>query len=144
MLIIEHTVETTASAEAIWQIWQDVTNWNKWDHGIEFSTLDGPFQTGTTGILKPKGGPLVHTKLTLVKPMELFIDEAKLPLARIIVTHFLAIAKRKTQVTHRIEMKGPLAFFFAYVIGREMKKNLPQEMMAMVKKAEEFNQTVTV
>ena len=136
MLIITHTVETTASAEDIWKIWEDVSNWNTWDHGLEFSKLNGPFKTGTTGTLKPKGGPLLQTKLTHVEPMKMFVDEAKLPLARIIVTHFLNESKGNTQVTQQIEMKGPLAFFFAFVIGRDMKKNLPIEMAAMVKKAE--------
>ena len=136
VLIIKHTVETLASPEAIWEIWQDVTNWNTWDQGIEFSTIDGPFKTGATGTLKPKGGPLVHTKLTAVEPKKLFIDEAKLTLARIIVSHFLNESNGKTHVTHQIEMKGPLAFFFAIVIGRNMKRNLPQEMAAMIKKAE--------
>jgi hypothetical protein len=36
--------------------------------------------------------------------------------------------KAKTWVTHQIKMTGPLAFVFAYLIGRPMKKNLPQEM----------------
>jgi len=139
MLIIEHTVETSASPAAIWQIWEDVENWNSWDHGIEFSTINGPFKTGTTGTLKPKGGPLVYTTLTHVDPMKQFVDEAKLPFSRIIVSHSLSESEGKTRVTHRIEMKGPLAFLFAYVIGREMKKNLPQEMAAMIKKAEEIN-----
>ena len=31
MLIIKHTVETTASPEEIWDVWQDVSNWNTWD-----------------------------------------------------------------------------------------------------------------
>ena len=141
MLIIRHTVETTAPASAVWQIWQDVSNWNTWDHGIEFSTINGPFEEGTTGALKPKGGPLVYTTLTQVKPMEMFVDEAKLPLTRIIVSHSLKESKGKTYVTHSIEMRGLLAFFFAFVIGRDMKKNLPQEMMAMVRKAESLNQT---
>src|SRR3954451_12575159 len=87
MLIIKHAVETSASPKAIWQIWQDVSNWNTWDHGLEFSQIDGPFRTGTRGTLKPKGGPLIQTKLTYVEPMKIFIDEAKLTLARIIITH---------------------------------------------------------
>jgi Polyketide cyclase / dehydrase and lipid transport len=136
MLIIQHTLETTAPASAIWHIWQDVSNWNTWDHGIEFSTSNGPFAVGTTGTLKPKGGPLIHTKLTCVEPMKKFVDEAKLPFTRIIVTHSLHETKRKTYVTHAIEMKGLLAFLFAFLMGRNMKKNLPQEMLAMVKKAE--------
>ena len=136
MLITKHTVESTASPEAIWEIWQDVTNWNTWDHGIEFSTIDGPFKAGTKGKLKPRGGPLVHTTLTAVEPNKFFIDEAKLALARIIVSHSLTVSNGKTHVTHHIEMKGPLAFFFAFVIGRKMKINLLQGMTAMIKKAE--------
>lgn len=136
MLIIEHTVETTASPAAVWNIWQDVENWNTWDAGIEYSRLDGPFQTGTTGILKPKEGPLVKTTLTAVEPLKGFSDEAKLPLAKIVVSHEMRPSKGKTLITHRIEMKGPLAFLFAYLIGRGMKKNLPKEMMSLVKKAE--------
>jgi len=136
MLIIRHTVKTTASAADVWKIWQDVSNWNTWDHGLEFSTIDGPFQTGTTGTLKPKGGPLLHTKLTCVEPMKTFVDEAKLPLTRIIVTHYLTESEGITHVTHQIEMKGPLAFFFAYVIGRNMKKNLTAEMASLIKQAE--------
>jgi hypothetical protein len=136
MLIIEHTIETHASTAEIWNIWQDVSHWNTWDHGIEFSTLDGPFETGSTGTLKPKGGPLLRTQLTCVEPMKMFIDESKLFLNRIIVSHYLTESGGKTLVTHKIEMVGPLAFLFAYLIGRTMKKNLPQEMQAMIKKAE--------
>lgn len=143
MLIVKHTVETTASPEAIWHIWQDVSNWNTWDHGIEFSTINGPFKAGTTGTIKPKGGPLVHTTLTLVEPMKMFVDEAKLPLTRIIVSHSLTESEGKTYVTHHIEMVGLLSFVFAFLIGRNMKKNLPQEMMAMVRKAESSGQATS-
>lgn len=136
MLIIKHTVITKALPSAIWRIWQDVENWNTWDHGIEFSNIQGPFIAGTSGTLKPKGGPLIRTKLTCVEPMKRFVDEAKLPLTRITVSHFLSEIEGKTAVTHQIEMKGPLAFLFAFLIGRDMKKNLPREMLAMVKKAE--------
>ncbi len=140
MLIIEHTVKTTASPSAIWQVWQDVPNWNTWDHGIEFSTINGPFETGTTGTLKPKGGPLVRTILTHVEPMKMFVDESTLPLTRIIVSHHITESEGKTLVTTHIKMKGLLSFLFAFLIGRNMKKNLPQEMMAMVKKAENLNE----
>ena len=136
MLIIKHSAETTASPEAIWNIWKDVENWNQWDHGIEFSTLDGPFATGSTGTVKPKGGPLVKTRLTLVEPMKRFIDESKLFMARIVFSHELLPAGRNTQVTTTIEMDGALAFVFAYLIGRHMKKNLPREMASMIKMAE--------
>jgi hypothetical protein len=136
MLIIKHTVGTKTSPEAIWSLWQDVKNWNTWDHGIEYSTINGAFEKGTTGTLKPKGGPVVHTKLICVEPSKQFTVESKLFLARIIVSHYLTESEGKTIVTHQIEMTGPLAFLYAYLIGRTMKKNLPQEMESMIKKAE--------
>lgn len=136
MLIIKHTVTTAAPPAAIWQIWQDVISWNTWDQSIEFSTINGPFKEGTTGTLKPKGGPLLHTKLTHVEPMKAFTDESKLSLARIIVSHFLREVDGKTEVTIQFEIKGLSAFLFAYLIGGTIKKNLPREMEAMVKKAE--------
>ncbi len=141
MLIVKQTLETKATPAQIWQVWKDVKNWNTWDHGIEHSTLDGPFEAGTTGSLKPKGGPLVYTKLTQVEPFKLFIDVAQLFLAQITVSHYLSESDGKTLVTHQIEMTGPLAFFFALVIGRNMKKNLPQEMEAMIHKAESLKKS---
>ena len=139
MLIVKNTISTTAPAWAIWQIWQDVNNWPTWDHGIESSSINGPFAVGTVGKLKPKGGPEVATKLTSVKSNESFVDEAKLFCARIIVSHFIVQYGDNILVTHQVEMKGPLAFFFAIVIGRNMKKNLPAEMLALIKKAEELS-----
>ena len=47
-------------------------------------------------------------------------------------------AHGKTYVTHHIEMVGLLAFLFAFLIGREMKKNLPKEMASMVADAEQY------
>lgn len=138
MLIIRHTVETSATREQIWHMWQDVANWKRWDHGIEYSSIEGPFQAGVRGVLKPKGGPLVKTQLTCVEPMSMFVDESTLFLGRIIVSHFIVEAKGKREVTHQIEMKGPLAFLWAYLIGRTMRKNLPQEMQAMVTIAEQL------
>lgn len=136
MLIARETVETAASKEAVWQVLQDVSNWPTWDHGIEYSTLDGPFQAGTAGTLKPKGGPRVNTLLTQVEPYKMFVDEAQLFFARIKVSHFLEAYRGKTIITHQIEMTGPLAFFFAIMIGKGMKKILPATMQMMIAQAE--------
>ncbi len=111
-------------------------NWHTWDHGIEYSLIEGPFLVGTKGKLKPKGGPLVHTELTAVEFPKSFVDESQLPLTRIIVSHQMEREGNVTKVTHRVEMKGFLSPLFAILIGRKMKKNMPKEMEAMVRKAE--------
>ena len=68
MLIVKHTVETTATPAQIWKVWQDVENWKNWDQEIELSQIDGPFQAGTTGCTKFIGTPLFKTLLTQVEP----------------------------------------------------------------------------
>lgn len=132
MLVAEETVETKASPESIWKIWQDVSQWNTWDHVVESSHLNGPFETRTLGTLKPRGGPSVKTELTSVQPFTSFVMESKLPLAKIVVSHYI----KAHLVTHKIEIVGPLAFFFNWVMGKNMKDELPQVMKNLAKKAE--------
>ena len=139
MLIIKHTLQTHARICDIWHIWEDVNNWNTWDHGLEYSTINGPFIEGATGNLQPKGGPRLGTRLTAVEPQKMFVVESRLFLARIIVSHYVTESAGKTEVTHQVEINGPLAFLYANLIGRGMKRNLPQEMQAMVKQAESRN-----
>ncbi|MBS0624860.1 MAG: SRPBCC family protein [Verrucomicrobia bacterium] len=139
MLIIEHTEKTKASPQAIWAIWKDVENWNTWDSGLEYSKIDGPFEAGTRGKLRPKGGPEFETLLTCVEPLKKFVDTAKLPLALFVMEHFIQESPDgMTLVTHRVEIQGFLAPFFAIVIGSGIKKNMPSEMRAMIKKAESY------
>ncbi|MES2345792.1 MAG: SRPBCC family protein [Chlamydiota bacterium] len=134
MLIIKYTMETKAAPSQIWRVLQDVENWNSWDYGLELSRLDGPFQTGTSGYLKPKEGPLLKTLLTHVDPFKMFVQEAKLFLAKCVMTHSIDQVVGKTQVTFQTEIRGPLAFFFACLIGPSIKKKIPLEMEEMLKR----------
>lgn len=135
MYIVEHSVETTATPDQIWQVWQDVENWNSWDHETELSWLDGPFETGTRGYLKPVEGPFLRTLLIHVEPCKMFVQEAKLTFAKVVMTHVISQVCGKTKVTFRTEIRGLLAFFFACLIGRSIKKRIPTEMEEMLKKA---------
>lgn len=128
MLIIKHTVETDASPNEVWKVMQDVEDWNKWDHGTEFSRLDGPFQVGTTGSLKPVGGPILKTILKRVEPLKLFVQEAELFLSKVVMTHSISQSMGKTQVTFQTEICGPMAFFYVWWIGSKIKEKVPDEM----------------
>ena len=136
MVIIKHTIATKASRETIWNIWQDVKNYNRWDDVTEYCSLEGPFKEGTIGRWKPKGGHALQVKLIQVEPLKIYVTEFKLFLARIVSSHYLTESAGKTQITQQLEIKGPLAFLFAYHLGSTIKKNILLEMEALVKKAE--------
>jgi hypothetical protein len=136
MLITKYTIETVAPASAVWHVWQDVATWNTWDHELEFSTLSGAFETGSVGTLKFKDSPLLHTKLIKVEPMHMFVQEIQVFLARFVMSHFVAEDGNKTIVTIQTEICGPLAFFWAFLVGKSIRKKVPIEVAAMIKKAE--------
>lgn len=135
MLIVKHTVETTATPTQIWKVWQDVENWKKWDEEIELSQIDGPFQAGTTGSTKFVGTPLFKTLLTQVEPLKLVVQEAYLSFAKVISYQSMSQVAGKTQVTFQVEIRGPLSLFFTFMIRRFVRKKIPLEMEAMVKRA---------
>lgn len=135
MLIIKHTVETTATPTQIWRVWQDVENWNSWDYDLESSGIKGPFQVGTTGYLKFKDNPLLKTLLTCVEPLKMFVQEAKLPLATVVMTHIISNIEGKTYVTIQTEIRGLFAFFYIILLGFSIRKKVPIEVQAMLKKA---------
>ena len=43
MWTTEHAIETTATPEAIWQVWADVPRWSEWNGDVARSELSGPF-----------------------------------------------------------------------------------------------------
>ncbi len=138
MLIVKHTVETKATPMQIWKVWQDVENWKTWDQEIELSQIDGPFQTGTTGCTKFVGTPLFKTLLTQVEPYKLVVQEAYLSFAKVISYQSMSQVAGKTQVTFKVEIRGPLSFFFACMLGRFIKRKIPIEMEEMLKRALEI------
>lgn len=138
MLIIKHTLATTATPQQIWHVWQDITSWNSWDHDLESAQINGAFQAGTTGYLKFKDSPQFKTKLTCVEPFKIFVQELQLFGAKVVMMHIIDHVNDKTFVTFQTEIKGPLAFVFVCLLGRSIKKKIPLEMQQMLKKAEAF------
>lgn len=136
MLIAKHTITTTATPNDIWNIWKDIKNWHTWDNITESYSLNGPFQTGTTGEWKAKDSPVVKVTLTQVEPLKVYVGEVKLFLARFISSHFINVVDGTTQVTQQFEVKGPLAFLYAWHLGPKLKRDLVIEMESLKKKAE--------
>ena len=136
MLIVEHSIKTKAAPESIWALWSDIKTWKNWDHGIEDGALDDVFREGTTGWLKPKGGPKVKFKILKAETNKVFHDRSSLPLTSLDFIHTLEKQGEYTIVTQRVEMTGLLTFIFAKVIGSGIKKDMPGAMAKLVEMAE--------
>jgi hypothetical protein len=132
------------SSEAIWGLWSDVSGWKRWHGGLRWARLDGPFRTGTRGMLKTSGliGAL-HARLAPrfeleeVSPYRAFTISQWIPLGRVRTRHELAeTLDGRRCITHRMNISGPLAPLFVRAVGKAFADELPRAMNTLVDLAE--------
>jgi hypothetical protein len=132
MWTFQHTETTTATPEQLWDLYREPTAWPEWDHQLEDVTVDGPFETGSTGTIKPVGGPRTRFRMVEVTEKVSFTDVTRLPLATMRFDHRI----EPGAIVHRVTITGPLSPLFARVIGRKVAADLPTAMRTLAALAE--------
>jgi hypothetical protein len=136
--LIEVTRETTATKKQIWKQWADVPNRKNWDISMEYATIDGPFQTGSTGEVKLSGHPLSKYEIIYCKELEAYTDRFSLPLfAKMDFIHTIKPSDKGNEVTFKVELKGPFIFVYAGMIEKTLKAELPLAVDKLISLAEE-------
>ncbi|MGL6073219.1 MAG: SRPBCC family protein [Fimbriiglobus sp.] len=132
----EHTVEIAAQADVIYNLYADVAGWSKWDPEVVESSIQGAFVSGAIGSIKPKGGPKSELKFIQVQPNQSFTVQCKLPLCLMTFEHELTASGSSTKTTHRVRFTGFLSPLFGLLIGKQIKRTLPETMEGLKRAAE--------
>lgn len=122
---IEHRIPVAASAQTIFDIYEDVQNWHAWDPDTKKATLDGPFQVGSSGSITPTKGTTVPMVLSKVVPNQCFTVETKIPLFRMLFEHELAPLPGATEVVHRVTFSGLLSIVLGPMLSKQLNSGLP-------------------
>jgi hypothetical protein len=122
---LEHSAESEAAPAQIWERYTDVEEWREWSKGVEESSLDGPFKVGTKGTSKPPHLPKGRFELIEVEPEQRFSSKVTLPGATLLLEHTIEPSNGGSRITHRATFAGPLDFVWIPVIGRMIKRELP-------------------
>ena len=137
MWTYEHSIETDASPESIWPLYSDVPAWPRWDQGLEWVTLSGPFAAGSTGSLKVPGQDPLPFKVLDVRPREGFSDETYIPGLAIRFDHSLEVtATGKTRITHRVIITGAAAEKLGPQLGPQITSDVPEAMESLARLAQ--------
>ena len=137
----EHSVETRAGPQQIWQVWTDVAGWPVWNGDIERIELIGPFAAGSTILMTPIGEEPVELRIAETREPEVFVDEADLGEIVVRTTHRVEqIDSTRARVTYRMEITGPAADTLGPQIGPEISGDFPQTLAALVARAESWIQ----
>jgi len=136
MWTYEHSIETDASPQSIWSLYSDVPAWPRWDQGLEWVTLDGPFSAGTRGSLKVPNQDALAFRLVEVRPLNGFSDETYIPGLVITFDHSLTeTASGKTRITHGVTITGPAAESVAPDLGPQITADVPEAIESLARLA---------
>ncbi|HEV2635396.1 MAG TPA: SRPBCC family protein [Actinocrinis sp.] len=129
-------IVSAAAPAAFFARWADMATWPEWNADTEWVRLDGPFATGSTGVLKPKGGPKTKFVISEVSG-ERFTDVSMLVGARLTFDHRIQrTAEGGSEVQVTVSLGGPLALLWNQILGKGIKKTLQRDLEALREAAE--------
>lgn len=126
-----HHITIDQPAAAVFAAYADVASWPIWDSEVKEVLLPLGLTAGATGYLSPRKGPKAKISVVAVEPARGFTIQTRLPLCTMQFGHELTDAGGKTTAAHWLQFTGPLAFFFARLIGRGIEKTLPDTLAGL-------------
>jgi len=135
--ITEANATSTAPPSAYFARWADMATWPEWNTDTEWVRLAGPFVSGATGQLKPKGGPKVKFVVERVVPNEEFVDTSRLLGARLTFRHVVtANPDGGGAIAVSVTMTGVLRRIWMMVLAKGFRATAQQDLDRLVAVAE--------
>ena len=132
----EHSIETTATPEAVWRLWSDVPRWPEWNGDLEQAELSGPFAAGSTVTMTPHGQEPIELRIAEAAEREVFVDEAHLEEVVIRTIHRIErLDGDRIRIIYRMEITGPGADTLGPQVGPEISSDFPQVLSALAEQA---------
>jgi len=122
---VEHKLETTASPAAIWQRWGDVQHWPEWDESLAWVRFRGVLTLGSQGAMKLRSGERLNFRVIACTPGTGFICQARTLGTVIRMVFQVKPSNFGARLTHRVEVRGVLAWLLAFTLGRHLRESLP-------------------
>lgn len=122
-----YSLESTASPEAIWEIWTDVAQWKNWDSGLKDAKLSSSdFGLGAKGFIYSLEGRKSRFKIVDYEEGLSYTFKTNLPLGGLYVKRYLEQSGGNTKFTHEVWFKGITAGIFSRMFGEDFRKMLPE------------------
>lgn len=132
MWTTEHSIATTASPEAVWEILRDVNGWGAWNAGIEMIELDEPLAVGATFRMKPSGEDVLTSAIAELEENRRLTDVTDLGDLVVRVAHLLAPTDDGgTTITYRVEVDGAAADAVGEEVGQAVSADFPEVLAAL-------------
>lgn len=126
-----------APKETVWDYYADVQKWYAWEDDLKNITLDGGFQTGSSGIMELEGMPPLNYLLTSVKDPREFWDSTSTPMGDILFGHeIFENGDGTVNVRHTVRLQGETVTAEALGFLKQIFSDVPDSVLALKEKAE--------
>lgn len=135
---IENTIVIAAPRSVVWNVTIDVEGWPQLSP--TFTSVkrlnDGPFDVGSSALIKQPGLPAAKWVVTSLAQGEGFTWEGRVRGIHLIATHELTTHQRGTQNVLRVEMRGLVALLVWPLICHPARRSLERENACLKAKCE--------
>jgi hypothetical protein len=132
MWTTEHSIEMTATPEAVWKLWADVDGWPEWNADIDHIEISGPFEVGSIISMTPRGQQPVELRIAEARAPMIFVDEARIADTIVRTTHGVEpVTDRTVRVTYRMEISDPGGDEVGARIGPQISADFPETLAAL-------------
>ena|SRR5436305_12170560 len=133
----EHSTETRAAPETIWQLWSNVDEWPTWNADLDRVELTGPFAEGSAITMFPRGEDPIELTIAEAKEPDGFVDQADLGPVTVRTTHRVErLGDDRSGIVYRMEITGSEADTLGPQIGPEITADFPDVLANLAAAAE--------
>jgi hypothetical protein len=131
------SVETSASADAVWKIWSDMSTWGDWNPNVSTMDWSGGFMSGTNGVMNTRAGQHHKMKLVDVQAGRSFaLETSAVPGTRFRFNCRIESSGGKTKISQTVEVGGPLGPVMGGMMGPQVSKEFGTLLANLARKAE--------
>ncbi len=126
---IENQKQIDAPQSIVWRVTEDIERWPQWTSSVETVKRldDGPFDVGSTALIKQPGLPEAEWRVTALTQGDGFTWQTRIRGIRMVGTHELTPSGTGTKSVLRVEMFGIAAALLWPLIRSSAHKSLEQE-----------------
>lgn len=130
---------TTATPEAIWALFADVSGRPRWDPALDWIWIEGHYRAGAVGQVKVADQPPRTLTVAAIDPYRSNADHISLPLGSHSQWHhqITEIGNGHRTITFRVEVTGPVSLASAAVLKAVLDDELPRVVDNLVELAEQ-------
>jgi Polyketide cyclase / dehydrase and lipid transport len=133
------SAETSASPDAVWRVWSDMSTWSSWNPNVTSMDWKGGFVSGSSGVMNTPAGQHHQMQLADVVPGRSFaLLTAVVPGTRFRFNCRIlpGSAGAKTRVEQTVEVGGPLGPVLGGMLGPQVSKDFGTLLSHLARKAE--------